>query len=190
MDANIVVADGAEVVLGFDGSYNNDSTAIVAVSCTPVPHIFVIDCWERPEGAADEWAVPIADVEESIRQTCKRWRVREIVADTYRWARSMQILADEGLPVVEFPQRASRMTPATQRFFEAVMNQTVTHSGDPRLRRHIGNAVLRVDNRGQRIVKEAKYSPRKIDLAVSAVMALDRASAADPNDYDIMASVL
>jgi phage terminase large subunit-like protein len=35
--------------------------------------------------------------------------------------------------------------------------------------------VLRTDSRGSRLSKDAKNSPRKIDLAVSAVMALERA---------------
>jgi hypothetical protein len=40
------------------------------------------------------------------------------------------------------------MTPATARFFEAVVNGALTHSGDARLARHVGNAVLREDARG------------------------------------------
>jgi hypothetical protein len=32
------------------------------------------------------------------------------------------------------------MTPATTGLYEAVVNGAVTHSGDPRLARHIGNA--------------------------------------------------
>ena len=189
-DSSIVIDGGADVVLGFDGSHNSDSTAIVVVSCAPVPHIDVVDCWERPEGATDDWKVPVIDVENAIREACRRWKVREIVADPFRWQRSLQILADDGLPVVEFPQTTSRMTPATQRMYELVLNQGVTHSGDPRLARHISNALLRVDSRGQRLVKETKYSTRRIDLAIAAVMSLDRASIPDPNDYDIMASVL
>ena len=51
------------------------------------------------------------------------------------------------------------------------MNRTVTHSGDPRLARHIGNATVRTDNRGTRIYKEHKHSTRRIDLAVCAIMA-------------------
>ena len=95
------------------------------------------------------------------------------------------------MPVVEYPQTSSRLTPATARFYEAVLNGGLTHSGDPRLRRHIDNAVLRVDSRGQRITKETKYSTRRIDLAISAVMALDRAAAPfDANDYDLFQSVL
>jgi len=34
---------------------------------------------------------------------------------------------------------------------------------------HVANAVLKEDRHGPRIVKEAKGSPRKIDLAVCAV---------------------
>ena len=189
-DTTVTIADHSDVVIGFDGSHNSDSTAIVAVSCGDIPHIAVIDLWEKPEGdQASDWKVPVEAVEQAIRQACRRWKVREVVADPFRWQRSLQILADEGIPIVEYPQTASRLTPATARFYETCLNRQLTHSGDPRLRRHIDNAVLRVDSRGQRITKETKYSTRRIDLAISAVMALDRAAVPDPNDYDILASV-
>jgi phage terminase large subunit-like protein len=63
------------------------------------------------------------------------------------------------------------MAPATARFYEAVVNGQLTHSGDSRLARHIGNAVLREDARGARLAKERRDSPRRIDAAVAAVMA-------------------
>ena len=135
-----------------------------------------------------EWVVDILDVEETIRQACRRWQVREIAADPYGYRRSYKILEDEGLPIVDYPQSAALMTPATQAFREAVMNHGLTHSGDPRLARHISNAVLKVDSRGQRIAKDQKGSSRKIDLAVSAIMALDRASAVPPT-YNLLDSV-
>jgi phage terminase large subunit-like protein len=72
------------------------------------------------------------------------------------------------------------MVPATQRFYEAVLNHGLTHAGDPRLARHIDNAVLKVDNRGSRLSKDTRNSPRKIDLAVAAVMGLARASEQPP----------
>jgi phage terminase large subunit-like protein len=68
------------------------------------------------------------------------------------------------------------MTPATTQFYEAVVNGTLTQSGDARLSRHIGNCVVRVDSRGTRLAKEHKHSLRRIDLAVAAVMAYSRAS--------------
>lgn len=173
------IPDGTEVCLGFDGSFNGDSTALVVVSCPrgegELPHVDVVEAWERPHTAGGEWTVPILEVEDAIRAACRRWQVREIVCDPYRWARTYQVLDEEGLPVVEFPQSPARMIPATTRFYEAVMGQLLTHSGDPRLARHMANVVIKTDSRGSRLSKDAKHSPRKIDLAVAAVMALERA---------------
>lgn len=171
------VPDLAEVVLGFDGSFSNDSTALVVVESGEVPHVDVVECWEKPDRAATGWRVPIAAVEDAIREACRRWQVREIVCDPFRWARTYQVLEDEGLPIVEFPQSPQRMVPATQRFYEAVLNGAVTHSGDPRLARHMDNCVIKTDQRGSRLAKETTTSPRKIDLAVAAVMAHERAHA-------------
>lgn len=174
-DTSITIPDGSEVVLAFDGSFNNDSTALTVVSCTEHPHIDVVAAWERPLDAGNDWTVPILDVEDALRQACRRWQVREIVCDPYRWARTYQILEAEGLPVVEYPQTPARMTPATSRFYEMTMNDQLTHSGDPRLARHIANCVLKIDSRGARVAKESRNSARKIDLAVTAIMGVDRA---------------
>jgi phage terminase large subunit-like protein len=164
---------GSNVVIGLDGSFSQDCTALVAVTVEQTPHVDVVALWEST-GA--DYRVPVADVEEAIRDACKRWAVREIVCDAFRWTRTMQALDAEGLPVVEFPQSPARMTPATTVMFEAVVNGALTHSGDGRLARHVGNCVLKVDSRGSRLAKEHKHSARRIDLAVAAVMAHARAA--------------
>lgn len=170
------IPNGSQVVLGFDGSFNGDCTAIVAVEVGEVPHIVPVAAWEKPEEADADWQIPILEVEDAIRDACRKYQVVEIACDPYRWARTFQILEDEGLPVVMFPQTSSRMTPATTRFYEAVINQTVTQNGDQMLARHVGNATLKIDNRGSRLSKDKKGSTRRIDLAVASVMALDRAA--------------
>jgi len=170
------IPDHTEVVLGFDGSYNNDSTALVVCTIGDDPFVDVVWASERPKDAPQDWVVPIEDAEEAIRAACRRWKVKEVACDPSRWARSMQVLEAERLPMVEFPQSGARMIPATERFYEAVMNQSVHHSGNPDLSRHLGNAVIRRTTHGGHLQKDAKTSPRKIDLAVAAVMALDRAS--------------
>jgi phage terminase large subunit-like protein len=171
-DATATIPDGAEVTLAFDGSFNGDTTVLVVATVAERPHVDLVELW-----SGDGGQVPIVDVEEAIRQACRRWRVLEIAADPFRWARSLQLLDGEGLPVLEYPQSPGRMTPATARFYEAVVNGALTHSGDTRLARHVGNAVLREDARGARLAKERKDSPRRIDAAVAAVMAHDRAAA-------------
>jgi phage terminase large subunit-like protein len=186
-DRNRSIPDHAQVVLTFDGSYGGsdraDSTGIVVTTIGDDPFLDVVDCWEAPtlSGRQDmDWHVPIEDVEDAIRAACRRWKVREVDCDPFRWARSMQILERERIPIVEFPQSDARMIPATEQFFEAVTNGRLRHSGDPRLGRHMGSARTKITSRGSRVVKESKGSRRHVDLAVCAVMGVATASRLKP----------
>jgi len=178
-DPTVSIPDGAEVVLGLDGSFSQDCTALAVVACGGVPHVDLVELWEASEGHP-EYRVPIADVEEAVRQACKRWKVREVAADPFRWQRTLQALDAEGIPVIEYPQSPARMSPATSRFYTAVTNGGLTHSGDLRLARRVRNCVLREDARGARLSKASKDSHRRIDAAVSCLMAFDRATVAPP----------
>jgi len=174
-DATRAIADHADVVLGFDGSFSGDCTALVAVTVEPRPHVELVELWEAPEGSRD-WRVPVVAVEDAIRAACRRWRVLEVAADPYRWARSLELLDGEGIPVGEYPQGPARMGPATSRFYSAVVDRLLSHDGSSALARHVANAVLKEDSRGARLAKEHKDSKRRIDAAVAAVMAHDRAA--------------
>lgn len=180
------IPTGADAVLGFDGSFRYDSTALVAVQVGETPHIDVVESWERRESDPEGWTVPIGAVEDAIREACKRWHVREIIADPYRWERSLEALAQEGLPCIEFPQTPSRMVPATNRFTEAVGSRGLTHSGDPRLTRHVGNAVLRQTTGGAQIAKVSKGSTQRIDLAAAAIFAHERAATYAPSTATVI----
>lgn len=166
------------VVLGFDGSFNGDSTALIAVTVEAIPKVKVLGIWERPtdKDAALNWKVPRQEVLDAIRDACRKYPVREVACDEWIWISELEDLTEEGLPIVAFPQTPSRMTPATQRFYEMVVtNKQVWHDGNRVLARHISNAHLKVDQRGQRLQKETRNSPRKIDACVALIMALDRA---------------
>jgi phage terminase large subunit-like protein len=167
--------DGAEVVIALDGSFSRDCTALVVATVEDRPHVHLYALWEAPEGARD-WRVPVVEVEDAIRAACLRWRVLEVAADPYRWQRSLEVLDGDGIPVSEFFQTAARMRPATARFYQLVVDGELTHDGDPRLARHVANAILKADSRGARLAKEHKDSKRRIDAAVSAVMAVHRAA--------------
>jgi phage terminase large subunit-like protein len=158
-------------VLGLDGSATGDVTALVAVSVEDLPHVEVIAYWQP----STQDPVPVLDVEEAIRMACKERQVVNVVADPFRWTRSLQVLAGEGFPVLEFPQQPGRLAPATASFYEAVLNQALTHDGNRELASHISHAVIKQDPRGVRITKESKKSTRRIDLAMAAIMAFDRA---------------
>ena len=163
---------GTEIIVGFDGSYSRDATAVV---CSTLDgHVWVEGLWEKPKHD-DEWRVPIEEVMETIRECCRRWQVLEIVSDPYRYEHQLQTLEDEGFPVVRFPTNSpQRMIPACSAFYDAVTTAKIKHDGQPAMARHIDNCVLKVDRAGPRITKESRHSERKIDAAVAVVIAYSR----------------
>ena len=171
------VPDGAEVVIALDGSFSDDTTALLVATVSPTPHFDTVRVWERPHRGDTDYRVPIAEVEDVIRACCRRWRVVEIIADPFRWTRTLQALESEKLPVVEFPHSPSRLTAATTDLYSAAVNGRMTHSGDVKLAAHVAAAVIVEDARGMRLSKQSRQaSAPKIDLAACLVMAHSRAT--------------
>jgi phage terminase large subunit-like protein len=170
-----------EIVLGFDGSYNGDASVIVGavvprVEGDPVK-VFMVKAWEKDlEHDGPEWRVDIGEVEQTVLDFCQKHNVKEIACDPFRWQRSMEVLEGYGLPVVAFPQSPQRMIKACAGFFDSVAEKRLIHDGDPLLARHIGNTAVKLTPAGPHIKKENPNSPRKIDAAVAAILAVDRAS--------------
>ncbi|MCT1986877.1 phage terminase family protein [Dermacoccus abyssi] len=185
------IKPGSKVVLAVDGSYSGDTTAIVAVTVEATPRAQLLRLWNPKDEADEGYRVPILDVEQAIRDAAKTYDVAEICFDPYRFARTMQELGRERLPVVEFPQSAARMTPATVSAFEAIVNRTIEIHNDENLTKHILNCRVTEDSRGTRLRKDKKDSPNKIDSAVCMVMALSRASflASKPKRAKVFRSV-
>jgi len=172
-----VIDFNTEVVLGFDGSFSGDASVIVGVTIEEQPHVFLVKAWEKQTTDDDTWRVDPLEVEKSIFDACAKYNVKEIACDPFRWQRTMQVLQDAGLPIVEWPSTsAARMIPACSKFYDAVTGEKLTHDGDPLLTRHINNAVVKIDRLGPRIVKEHRGSLRKIDAAVASIIAFDRAT--------------
>lgn len=174
-----VVEDGERVVLGFDGSASNDSTALIG--CTvddDVPHLFVLGCWERPS-TRHEWKVPRLDVDLAVRRACDRYRVLEFAADPPLWRSELELWEQE-IPGVEFvsydTRQLSIMGDACSRLYSAVVEGRVTHDGSEVLAKHVANCKGR-DTRWGMVVTKPKNSPHKIDAAVAAIAAHDRALA-------------
>lgn len=164
---------GTPIMLGFDGSYSRDSTALVG--CTLDSHVFVIDAWEKPANAID-WHVDATDVMAAIRKAFKTWKVKRAGCDPALWHLPLEILRGEfgADMILDWPShQAAHMVPACSAFYEAVVNKQISHDGDARLAQHIANCVVKIDHRGPRITKDHKDSPRKIDIAVAAVIAHD-----------------
>lgn len=176
LSSNEGVPDGADVVIALDGSFSEDTCALVVGTVSPTPHFDVVKVWEKPSDD-ESWRVPVLEVEDEIRASCKRWNVVEIIADPFRWTRTLQVLESEKLPVVEFPHSPSRLTAATGDLYNAATNGDMTHSGNTKLAAHVAAAVVRDDARGIRLDKQSRSrSARKIDLAAALLMCHSRAT--------------
>ena len=177
------VGDGEQVVLGFDGSVGDDSTALVAVTVAEPHRLFVVGVWERPTGPdGAHWRVPRDDVNLAVEMAFDRWDVAELACDPYYWQAEIDAWSDRWntsreTRVLEFPTGSwRRMAPATESFYTAVADGSLVHDGDPRLAAHVTAAVVRSTPAGSILSKDRRHSPRKIDLAVASVIALQRAT--------------
>ncbi len=169
--------EGTEVVLGFDGSYNRDSTALVG--CTVgTGYVFVVKVWERPALQPD-WQVPRHDVMDAIYGAVRRWRVVELAYDPPGWHREAEEwVAELGESVaIEFPTNTrQRMAEACSRFYTGVMTGDLSHDGAEVLARHLRHCNTKTTPYGTVVTKTDKDSDLKIDAAVAAIVAYDRAT--------------
>lgn len=173
-DAGRVVA-GEPVVLAFDGSASGDSTALVG--CTLDGHVFVVEVWANP--GDPRWRVPRAEVDAAVDLAFDRHEVVELACDPWGWRSEIEAWADRHGEkiVVEWPTNVvSRMAPATDRVYQAVATGRLSHDGDPRLAAHVAHATAKTTPHGDVIVKDRRGSSRKIDAAVAAIVAYDRAA--------------
>lgn len=170
------VSRGERVVLAFDGSASGDSTALIGCTVDD-PHLFVVGLWEND--GDPRWRVPRGDVDMAVDTAFADYDVLELAADPWGWRSEIEAWAKRHgeKRVLEWNTAAARrMAPATDRLYQAVANQEVTHDGDPRLAAHVAHCVAKRTPMGDLVTKEKRMSPRKIDAAVAAIVALDRAA--------------
>jgi phage terminase large subunit-like protein len=98
----------------------------------------------------------------------------EVAYDPWMFMESAEILMERGFPMVEFPQGAGRMEPASGNLYELVQERRLVHDGDPELRRQVLAAVTVPTERGGWKISKRK-SLERIDAAVSLAMMADRA---------------
>jgi phage terminase large subunit-like protein len=173
-----------EYVLGFDGSWKNDSTSVVAVILPreegDVFRAFRVKSWEKDFALDDDsWMVDKAEVTAFVREfATTNPGCRELVCDPTYWQDEMFQWSEAGITVVEYLNTVTRTVPATAKLFEFIMSGKIVHNGDGALARHLENCILKSDSRGgARITKDYRNPKLKIDNAIALLMALDRATA-------------
>ena len=113
-------------------------------------------------------------IEQFIHSLGERFNIRDIAYDRWGAVQMVQNLEEDGFTVVPFGQGFKDMSPPTKELFKLTMEQKIAHGGHPILRWMVDNIYITQDPAGN-IKADKKKSTEKIDGAVAAIMALDRA---------------
>jgi hypothetical protein len=190
---------GDLVTLGFDGSIRDDATALTACRVSD-GHLQLLGVWEKPEGHEGEgWQVDREAVDNAVARAFDRYEVCGFYCDPPHWqdyvdkwtseyAEQLQISATQARPLEWWTNRPTAMEHALDRFVEAVDDKALSYAGTEKadddesewsklgatLTRHVLNAKRRPMGRNHMgIGKEHPKSPKKIDAAMSAVLAYE-----------------
>lgn len=183
-DTSIEVAEGAEIVLFFDGSKSRDATALIGCEVES-GHVFTLGVWE-PDPNDDSETVDAADVDRAVFRAHERYDVLAFFADVREW---------ESFALTEWPQRykddlliwavpngkppqpiawdmrshSAEFARAAEACHAEIVEGEFTHDGNSAVARHIANARRRPHKAWISVGKESKDSPRKIDAAVCVI---------------------
>lgn len=202
-DPSVQLTPALPVGAGIDMGEVYDSTGRVVAQRQPCPHpthepeacpgdrvVVRPRRWANPyppgHTLRDAWRVNTEEVREDLRELHATYPVpmarrdKRIMPgpafgyDPWQFRESAQLLEDDGLNMVEFPQNASRMGPASEALLELVKGGRLVHDGDPQLRQAITAAVAKRTPRGW-VITKPKGSTKLVDLAVACAMAVQMA---------------
>lgn len=166
---------GVRSWVGVDVGLKRDSTAVVVAQRRPDGRLHATARIWMPR--SDE-SVDLGDIMKYLREVDQKYDVAEIAYDPRLFELPAQMLAGEGLPMVEMPQTLERMSPAFGDLLEAIKTGRISHDGDLAFTTQILNAVPRYSERGFTLAKGR--SRGKIDAAYALAMANNRAQFAKP----------
>ena len=113
-------------------------------------------------------------IESYIDSLGKKFHIKEIAFDRWGAVQMTQNRENLGFTVVPFGQGFKDMSPPSKELMKLTLEQKLAHGGHPVLRWMMDNIFVRTDPAGN-IKPDKEKSTEKIDGAVAAVMALDRA---------------
>ncbi|WP_024587622.1 terminase TerL endonuclease subunit [Aliihoeflea sp. 2WW] len=128
--------------------------------------------------------VDFREVEDTIRDLCERFEVREIAFDPHLARVMMSNLREDGYPAIEMRQGWVTMAPAIKELDRAIVAGRFQHGGHPVLRWNFDNVAAKVDPAGNVTFDKGKSKDR-IDGAVAAAMAVGRAAAGGGDEKSI-----
>ncbi len=164
------------ICLGFDGSLNNDWTALQAetmdgFSFTPRWGVNKEPTYWNP--ALNNDRIPHGQVADAIDDIFERFIVVRMYCDPHDWESDIEdwALSHGTERVVTWEtNRINAMHAEIVRFENDLREGRIHHDGDPTAATHIGNAK-RLGKPGQKFILGKPSEPQKIDIAMAKILA-------------------
>ena len=200
---------GRECFAGLDLATTFDTTAFVLLfplddgTFWVEPHFFVpeenmhqrvrrdkvpYDLWARKgsmhvtQGNVTDYAA----VRAKILELAKKYTIRQIAVDRWNSSHLVQLLQEDGLPVLGFGQGYGSMSAPALQVQAWVVGGRLLHGGNEPLTWQAGNVAIQTD--GQNIKPSKQRSPERIDGIVALTMAAGvyATSATQSTNWDII----
>lgn len=174
---------GDEIIMGFDGGWSDDSTALVGLRIKDMS-FHLLGLWERPV-ARTKWKVDPDAVEGRISRCFDHYKVLGMFCDTAHWesriaswekewASKVRIRLEREKPFAfHMSGKKAATCKAVEMLVSSVRDQKVLISDqEPAMVAHFQNAIARETLQGLSFSKETPDSPRKVDLFAACVLAM------------------
>lgn len=180
-DAARTVADGTQVVLGFDGSDNNDWTAIRLATADGYRFTPTYGPDKRPTiWNPAEWqgSIPRGEVQAAVDELCTRYKVVLAYCDPRDWQSEIGDWAlryGDKVFVEWATYRVVQMHDALDRAMTDLTSGRTRHDNCPITELHVANA-RKIAKPGQRYILGKPADHQKIDAAMADVLASEAAA--------------
>ena len=153
--------------VGVDAALKNDCAAVVAVAYIDEQLVLARHrIWKPTKQAPLDLDGTIGAYLRELRDS---YDIASVAYDPWQMASLSQQLAQDNLPMLEFPQSSPNLTAMSQNLFELIEHANINLYPDVELRNHAAHCVAVESSRGWKISKQK--AANKIDGIVALAMA-------------------
>ena len=177
------VEAGEDVWAAVDVGERRDSSAIVVVAPKADGKLRTQATIFNPAQENVKTLLPLIEAE--VRRLARTYTLRGVGFDPWQFRRSAELLAADGIRMIEVPQIERHMVPASQLLYDLVEQRKLVHDGDRILRQHVLAAEAKQTSRGTwRLVKPLQSHGRRVDESQKVDAAIALAMACAAHSYD------
>lgn len=176
---------GDTITLGFDGGKTDDASVLIA--CRVEDRSFHVLAWQEKDyerqSRTNKWMVDRDAIDFQVQDAVATYDVAAFYSDLAYWesyvdkwgrelAGKVEVRASGNHPVAwDMRGRLKESTRGVENLVAAIVDGSIKHDGDSRLRRHVLNAKRRWNTWGLSFGKESRESQRKVDGFASMLLA-------------------